>query len=80
VAPHAELRPAGSECARGQQRSGVASNRHYAVDKVGDLVIGDTGPKKLANPAGRLLTFEDGSRVEVAVSRADVARLDAMTN
>lgn len=49
-----------------------------AVDRVDQLEIGEDGPKKLVDPAGRVLTLANGSRIEVAVSSADVARLDAL--
>lgn len=52
----------------------------HAVDAVSSLVLGAEGPKRLADPVGRLITLDDGSRIEVAVSRADIAHLDALTN
>lgn len=48
-----------------------------AVEAVSEFDIGD-GPKKPADATGRLLTFYDGSHHEVAVSREDAERLDAI--
>jgi hypothetical protein len=47
----------------------------HAVDAVSELDIGDA-PRKPADAVGRLLTFEDGTRREVAVAAIDVAKLD----
>ena len=52
----------------------------HPVDEVSDLVIGDNGPKKLADPIGRLLTLDDGSRLEVAVPAAQLSRLEALAS
>ena len=49
----------------------------HAVDDVTDLVLHDP-PKKPADSAGRLVTIADGSRLEVAVSRADAGHIDAL--
>ena len=49
----------------------------YVVDAVADLALG-AAPKKLPEAVGRLLTLDDGTSLEVAVARQDVARLDAL--
>lgn len=49
-----------------------------AVAAVSELEIGD-GPKKPADAAGRLVTFDDGSRCEVAAALSDIAGLDALS-
>lgn len=48
-----------------------------AVDDVADLVL-EEPPKKPEDAVGRLVTFADGSRLEVAVSQADVGHVDAL--
>jgi hypothetical protein len=50
-----------------------------AIEAVSKIDIGD-GPKKQAGAVGRLVTLEDGSTRELAVSPGDVARLDAVTD
>jgi len=48
----------------------------HAVDAADQLEIGH-GPKKPAEAVGRLVTFDDGSRLELALAPADAVRLDA---
>lgn len=50
----------------------------HVVDQVADLALG-AEPKKLGDAAGRLLTLDDGTRLEVAVSSQDASRLDALS-
>jgi len=49
----------------------------HAVDDVAALVLDDP-PRKPADAVGRLVTVADGSRLEVAVSEADVGHVDAL--
>lgn len=48
----------------------------HAIAAVSELDIGD-GPKKPAGAVGRLVTFDDGARCEIALDEADAGRLDA---
>ena len=48
-----------------------------AIDSVSPLEIGD-GPRHTADALGRIVTFDDGTRCEVAVARRDAERLDAV--
>ena len=50
----------------------------HAVDHVADLALDDQ-PKKPADAVGRLLTLDDGTCLEVAVSSQDASRLDALS-
>ena len=49
----------------------------HIVDDVTELELGDR-PKRLPNAVGRLLTLDDGTRLEVAVAPQDAAHLDAL--
>ena len=49
----------------------------HAVDSVSPLDIGD-GPKHPVDALGRLLTFDDGTRREVAVAGSEASRLDTV--
>ena len=55
----------------------LVRTQFHAVDDVADLVLGDP-PRKPAEAVGRLVTLADGSRIEVAVSEADVGHVDAL--
>jgi len=51
----------------------------HGVAEIHDLALGDNGPKKPAGPVGRLLTLDDGSRLEVAVPNSHLDRLESLT-
>ena len=50
----------------------------YVVDDVADIAL-KAAPSRLPDAVGRLVTLDDGTRLEVAVSRQDVSRLDALS-
>ena len=49
----------------------------HAVEAVDQLDIGE-GPKKPTDPVGRLVTLDDGTRLELALAHTDATRLDAV--
>ena len=51
----------------------------YVVDGVADIAL-NAAPNELPPDAvGRLVTLDDGTRLEVAVSRRNTSRLDALS-
>ena len=50
-----------------------------AIEAVDQLDIGD-GPKKPADAVGRLVTLDDGTRLELALANTDATRLDAVVS